>query len=136
MHRALLTKNERWPHLKPRYNCAISYSEVSYSSNVTAPLIKINIAEPLSNIVNLSFGNALYFYNLKISKLIPVYKDKGTLLHCSNYCPISLLSNINKKFEKLMYQRQFTHSLSHIIVFIFINLVLEEIIQQFMLLLV
>ena len=43
--------------------------------------------------------------NLKISKVIPVFKDKGNYLECNNYKPISLLSNINKIIEKLMHER-------------------------------
>ena len=66
-------------------------------------LIKFNIAEPLSEIVNLSFANGIYIENLKLSKTIPIFKDKGSNLECDNYRPISLLSNINKIIEKLMH---------------------------------
>ena len=68
-------------------------------------LIKSIIADPLSRIINLSFEKAKYFENLKISKAIPVYKDKGSNLYRGNYQPISLLSNINKIVEKFMYNR-------------------------------
>ena len=68
-------------------------------------LIKQNITEPLAEIINLSFVNGTYFNNLKISKVLPFYKDKGSKLECKNYRPISLLSNINKIIEKIMYNR-------------------------------
>ena len=68
-------------------------------------LIQINIAEPLTKLINVSIANALYFENLKDSKAIPVFQTKGTLLDCNNYRPISLLSNINKIIEKLMHKR-------------------------------
>ena len=68
-------------------------------------LIKFNISEPLAKIVNLSFDKGIYFDCLKISKTIPTYKDKGSNLDCSNYRPISLLSNINKIIETLMHKR-------------------------------
>ena len=71
-------------------------------------LININIAEPLTKLINVSFANALYFENLKVSKAIPVFKTKGTLLGCSNYRPISLLSNINKIIEKMMHKRLYS----------------------------
>ena len=86
--------------------------------NEIIDLIKINIADPLSKIVNLSFVNALYFDNLKVSKAIPVFKDKGSLLDCSNYRPISLLSNINKIFEKLMYKRLYSFLSKHNCIYI------------------
>ena len=68
-------------------------------------LIRVNIAEPLSEIVNLSFANGTYIENLKISKAIPTFKEKGSNLECNNCRPVSLLSNINKIIEKLMYTR-------------------------------
>ena len=41
---------------------------------------------------------------LKIAKGIPVHK-KDSKLDFSNYCPISLLSNVEKMLEKSMYNR-------------------------------
>ena len=65
------------------------------------------IAESLSDIINLSFKMGKYIEDLKISKTIPIYKGKGNDLQCSSYRPISLLSNINKIVEKLMYKRTY-----------------------------
>ena len=53
----------------------------------------------------MSFEQGNYIEALKISKTIPIFKDKGSELDVSNYRPISLLSNINKIFEKLMFAR-------------------------------
>ena len=69
----------------------------------TLHLIKINISKPLSDIINLSFEKGVYFDNLKISKTIPAFKEKGSNLECNNYRPISLLSNINKIIEMYLY---------------------------------
>ena len=44
---------------------------------------------------------------LKTSKVVPVFK-KDSKLNYSNYRPISLLSNIEKILEKLMYKRLYT----------------------------
>ena len=44
---------------------------------------------------------------LKIAKVVPVFK-KDSKLDYSNYRPISLLSNIEKILEKLMYKRLHT----------------------------
>ena len=62
-------------------------------------LIKHDISEPLSQIINLSFSTGCFPNNLKIAKVIPVFK-KDSPLECNNYRPISLLSNIDKIFEK------------------------------------
>ena len=73
----------------------------------------MNIAELLSELINLSFEKAFYFGNMKISKVIPVYKEKGKIFDSSNYRPISLLSNINKIVEKLMYKRFYSFLTLH-----------------------
>ena len=67
-------------------------------------LISNDISVPLSDIINLSFETGKFPDILKISKVIPIFK-KGSPLEPSNYRPISLLSNIEKIFEKLMYSR-------------------------------
>ena len=70
--------------------------------------IKISIAQPLVNIINLSYENGTYIEDMKISKVIPTFKDKGSDLECTNFRPISLLSYINKIIEKLMHERLYT----------------------------
>ena len=66
--------------------------------------IKKEISEPLSTIINLSFDTGDFPNCLKLAKVIPVYK-KGDQQECNNYRPISLLSNISKLIEKLLYNR-------------------------------
>ena len=56
------------------------------------------------NIINLSFSTGIYPNNLKIAKVVPIFKNKGSILQCNNFQPISLLSNINKIYEKHMYK--------------------------------
>ena len=67
-------------------------------------LLKYDISEPLTQIINLSFSSGCFPNNLKIAKVIPIFK-KNSPLECNNYRPISLLSNIDKIFEKIMYSR-------------------------------
>ena len=62
------------------------------------------ISTPISNICNKSFSTGIYPECLKISKVIPIHK-KDSRLDISNYRPISLLSNINKIIEKIMFKR-------------------------------
>jgi len=67
-------------------------------------LISQDISIPLSKLINLSFETGVFPEILKISKVVPIFK-KGSPLEPSNYRPISLLSNLEKIFEKLMYSR-------------------------------
>jgi len=67
-------------------------------------LLKFILSEPLANLINLSFTTGIFPSKLKFSKVIPVHK-KGSLLEISNYRPISLLSNIDKIYEKLIHKR-------------------------------
>ena len=71
-------------------------------------IIKSNICYPLKEIINLSFATGIYPIKLKIAKVNPIFKNKGDPLQFSNYRPISLLSNINKIFEKLVYSRLYS----------------------------
>ena len=68
-------------------------------------LAKINLSYPLKEIINMSFATGVYPDKLKIAKVIPIFKNKGDQLLVLNYRPISLLSNINKIFEKIVYSR-------------------------------
>ena len=76
-------------------------------------LIKPIVAEPLVDIINLSFSTGIYIENLKVAKVIPIFKEKGSDLLCCNYRPISLLSNINKIIEKLMHERLYNFLTKH-----------------------
>ena len=67
--------------------------------------IKLIVSESLSYIINTSFNTGIFIENLKISKIIPIFKGKGNILDYHNYRPISLLSNIDKIIEKLMFKR-------------------------------
>ena len=74
--------------------------------------VKKSIAIPLSNMFNMSFQTGQCPTFLKLSSVIPVYKKDSKLI-VSNYRPISLLSNINKILEKLMFNRLYSFLESH-----------------------
>ena len=76
-------------------------------------LIKHNICYPLREIINISFATGVYPDLLKIAQVIPIFKNKGDKMLVSNYRPISLLSNINKIFEKLVYSRLYSFLTLH-----------------------
>ena len=62
------------------------------------------ICEPLLHIFNLSLSMGIVPDQLKIAKIIPVYK-KGDHSSACNYRPISLLSVFDKLLEQIMYSR-------------------------------
>ena len=63
------------------------------------------ISHILSDIINLSFSSGIFPTKLKEANVIPVFKNKGSPLEVENYRPISLLSNVDKVFQKLMHKR-------------------------------
>ena len=70
-------------------------------------LLKNDISKQLADLFNLSFMTGVFPSVLKTAKVVPVFK-KDSKLDYSNYRPISLLSNIEKILEKLMYKRLYT----------------------------
>lgn len=62
------------------------------------------IAPLLANIVNCSFVTGIVPDNIKIAKVIPIYKS-GDKNKINNYRPISVLAYFSKFFEKIMYNR-------------------------------
>ena len=67
-------------------------------------LLQDQILNHLATICNLSSSTGVFPAILKTAKVIPIRK-KNSKLEVSNYRPISLLSNIDKIFEKLMHSR-------------------------------
>ena len=72
--------------------------------------LKHEVLIPISKLINQSFESGIFPNLLKTSKVVPVFKKKVLLLRSSyvevsNYHPISILSNIEKTFEKEMYSR-------------------------------
>ena len=67
-------------------------------------LLKQDISIQLADLFNLSFSSGSFPSTLKTTKVVSGFK-KGSKLDCCNYRPISLLSNVEKILEKLMYKR-------------------------------
>ena len=67
-------------------------------------LLSPTCSEILSDIFNSCLTLGIYPSCLKCANVIPVFK-KGSPLDSCNYRPISLLSNVNKIFEKLLHSR-------------------------------
>ena len=73
---------------------------------------KKELSVPLSILFNMSFKTGVHPDILKIAKTIPIFK-KGSKLEIGNYRPISLLSNLNKIIEKLMFNRVYSFIEKH-----------------------
>ena len=71
---------------------------------LSAPLL----APALEQLFNLTISTGVYPDNLKIAKVIPIFK-KANSTSVNNYRPISILSPINKIFEKILYARLMTY---------------------------
>ena len=67
-------------------------------------LLKQDISLQLADLFNVSFSSGSFPSILKTAKVVPVF-NKGSKLDCCNYRSISLLSNVEKILEKLMYKR-------------------------------
>ena len=79
----------------------------SGADNIGARLVQLCptvFAENLTKIYNNAMANGEYPVQLKIAKVIALYK-KGEKYNPGNYRPISLLSCLNKLFEKILCKR-------------------------------
>ena len=65
----------------------------------------IRIARSRSEPARSTGETGVFPSKLKEAMVIPVFKNKGSLLNAENYRPIFLLSNIDKVYQKLMLKR-------------------------------
>ena len=68
-----------------------------------------NILLALSHVFNLSMSKGEFINCFKLATVCPVFK-KGDSNNINNYRPVSLLSNISKLLEKVMYNRLYSCS--------------------------
>ena len=98
---------------------------------ISSKLIKIiepAIIKPLTLLINQVLNTGIVPDELKIAKVIPLFKkDDPTLL--KNYRPISLLSTIAKVMEKVIFT-QLSSYLMNINLFLTISTVSDQNIQQ------
>lgn len=82
-------------------------SKATGPHSIPTHILKIGsslLASPISYIINQSFNQGIVPDVFKLAKVVPVYKS-GSADICSNYRPISLLSNISKIIEKATHRR-------------------------------
>ena len=63
--------------------------------------VLICISTPLLHMVNLSFSTGVDPLEIKVVKIVPIYKGGENSIYCT-YRPISLLTAFSKAFECLM----------------------------------
>ena len=64
-----------------------------------------SICPTLTKLFNGCYAVNYFPEELKVAKVIPLYKNKGDIETISNYRPISMLSTFSKLFEKLIHKR-------------------------------
>ena len=76
--------------------------------------VKDSIKIPLAPIGNLSFDTGIFPIELKITKIVPIFKsgDECTFTNCR---PVSVLPVFSKIMERLMYDRLISYMLKHIL---------------------
>ena len=70
-------------------------------------LLNNDFSPLLADPFNKSFTSGIFPSALKIARIITIHKIDSKL-ECGNYRPISILSNLDKIFEKLMYKRLYS----------------------------
>jgi len=63
-----------------------------------------NILQPITHIINISFVTGIVPQDVKIAKVIPIYKSSDQSL-LQNYRPVSLPPAIYKILEKIIYKK-------------------------------
>jgi len=87
--------------------CSLDSNKSPGPFGIPIKLIKMAapyICDPLCNIFNGSFSTGIVPDDLKLSKIIPLYKNES-IYDLNNYRPISILSPFSKILEKIMYTR-------------------------------
>ena len=73
----------------------------SLPTHILKPFLA-NYIKPLTYLINKSFETGIFPDELKIAKIVPIFKSGDKTL-VSNYKPISILSFFSKIFETILY---------------------------------
>ena len=83
----------------------LNNSKGTYFSPRILKILSPIISPVLTNLFNKCIKDGYFPKELKIAKIIPLYKNKGSISEFCNYRPISMLSVFSKIFEKLIHQQ-------------------------------
>ena len=95
---------------KEELSYGISSMKTSKSAGIDKILIRLmqgagsTILESLHYIFNLSLNTGVFPNDWKIARVTPIYKSEDKT-DCGNYRPISIISNVAKVFEKVIYNQ-------------------------------
>ena len=92
-------------------------SDTNIATIKKAELINTKFSAVLVDLINCSLAEGFFPDDLKLAKVIPIYKGESRI-DIQNYRPISLLSAFSKVYEKVMYHRMYS--------FLSLNKVLNE----------
>ena len=84
---------------KPKHSKDCDDMSMYVVSKVILPIVK-----PLAHIFNLSFTSGIFPDDMKIAKVIPLFKN-GSKTDLTNYRPISIISQFSKILEKIFCKR-------------------------------
>ena len=81
-------------------------------SSILLKQVKNELCKPITYLINCSINTGVFPDDLKIAKVIPIFKknDKNLL---DNYRPISILPAISKIFEKIIHKQINSHFTLH-----------------------
>ena len=85
--------------LKPKSSCR--------NNGISTKLLRETISyivQSITHIINRSFDTGIVSQEMKIAKVVPIYKSSDKAL-LQNYRPVSLLPAISKILEKLIYKK-------------------------------
>ena len=78
-----------------------------YNRKYNEPVVARGIVPSLVHIINLSLSTGVIPNAMKLAKVVPIYKNKGSSAEMNNYRPVSLLPVLSKVLERIVYNRLF-----------------------------
>ena len=93
--------------LKTKSTCGFDRMSNKLLKNLIDELV-----EPLTLIINQVFMTGIFPDQLKIAKVLPIYK-KGDIHYFENYRPISILPSVSKVIERVIHNQLHEHFTKH-----------------------